>query len=95
MGGTRQRHFHRTNFELRKLPENAPTPTTPAPAPFAGDRVHALLAAVCLKRTHLELCASAIAEEITSSLTPFFRRLLISADTSTLLSNRSRSARNP
>ncbi len=43
-GRTRQRSFARTNLEPRKLPENAPTPTTPAPALFAGVRVHALLA---------------------------------------------------
>ena len=48
-----------------------------------------------LKATYFVLWASAIADEIISSLTPFFRRLLINAETSTLLSKRSRSARNP
>ena len=46
VGGTRQRDFAGTNSEPRKLPENAPTPTTMAPALFAGDRVHAVLAAL-------------------------------------------------
>ena len=44
VGGTRQRHFAGINFKPRKLLENAPTPTTMAPALFAGDRVHAVLA---------------------------------------------------
>jgi len=35
VGGTRQRHFDGTSFKLRKLPENAATPTR---------RVHAVLA---------------------------------------------------
>jgi hypothetical protein len=34
VGGTRQRHFDGTNLKPRKVPENAPTPTS---------RVHALL----------------------------------------------------
>jgi hypothetical protein len=34
----------RKNPKPEKLPENAQTPTTMAPAYFAGDRVHALLA---------------------------------------------------
>ena len=34
MGGTREHHFDGTNFEPRKLPENAQTPTR---------RVHAVL----------------------------------------------------
>jgi len=46
VGGTRQRHFIGSNSKPRKLPENAPTPTTPAPAYFAGDRVHAVLGGV-------------------------------------------------
>jgi hypothetical protein len=37
VGGTRQRHFDGTNFEPRKLPENAQTPTR---------RVHAVLGGV-------------------------------------------------
>jgi len=43
VGGTRQRHFAGTSLKPRKLLENAPTPTTPAPAHFAGVRVHAVL----------------------------------------------------
>jgi hypothetical protein len=43
VGGTRQRHFAGTHFKPRKLPENAQTSTTMAPAPSAGDRVHAVL----------------------------------------------------
>ena len=49
VGGTRQRHFNGTNFKLRKAPENAQTPTTMAPAFFAGDRVHAVLATVLVE----------------------------------------------
>jgi hypothetical protein len=44
VGGTRERRFDGINFKPHKLPENAPTPTTMAPALFAGDRVHAVLA---------------------------------------------------
>jgi len=40
VGGTRQRHFDGTNFEPRKMLENAQTPRRP---------VHALLAASYLK----------------------------------------------
>ena len=40
VGGTRERCFVGTNFEPPKVPENAQTPTTMAPAYFAGDRVH-------------------------------------------------------
>jgi hypothetical protein len=36
MGGTRGRHFAGTKFKPRKLPENAQTPTTPAPALARG-----------------------------------------------------------
>jgi len=43
MGGTRERHFDGTGFKPRKVLENAPTPTTMAPAFFAGDRVHTVL----------------------------------------------------
>jgi len=43
VGEMRQRHFDGTSFKPRKLLENAATPTTMAPALFAGDRVHALL----------------------------------------------------
>ena len=43
MGGTRQRHFDGTNLKPRKRFENAQTPTTPAPAYFAGVWVHAVL----------------------------------------------------
>jgi len=43
MGGTRERRFDGTNFKPRNLSENAATPTTMAPAHFAGDRVHAVL----------------------------------------------------
>jgi hypothetical protein len=50
VGGTRRRHFDGTNFKPHKLPENAPTPTTLAPAHFAGDRVHAVLGAFELQR---------------------------------------------
>jgi hypothetical protein len=45
VGGTRGRHFDGTNSKPHKLPENAQTPTTMAPAWFAGDRVHAVLGA--------------------------------------------------
>ena len=38
VGGTRQRRFAGTNSKPRKLPENAQTPTTLAPAFFAGVR---------------------------------------------------------
>jgi len=41
VGGTRSRRFAGTNFELRKLPENAATPTR---------RVHAVLAR-CLEQS--------------------------------------------
>jgi hypothetical protein len=40
-GGTRQRHFDGTNCKPHKLLENVASPTTMAPALFAGDRVHA------------------------------------------------------
>jgi len=43
VGGLRQRHLDGTNFKPRKLLENAQTPTTMAPAYFAGDRVRAVL----------------------------------------------------
>ena len=43
VGGERQRHFIGTSLEPKKLLENAQTPTTPAPACFAGVRVHAVL----------------------------------------------------
>ena len=43
VGGTRERHFDGTNFKPRKLPQNAQTPTTMAPAFVAGVRVHAVL----------------------------------------------------
>jgi len=46
VGGTRERCFAGTSSQPRKLPENAQTPTTMAPAYFAGDRVHAVLGAV-------------------------------------------------
>jgi hypothetical protein len=39
VGGTGERRFAGTNLKPRKLPENAQTPTTMAPAHFAGDRV--------------------------------------------------------
>jgi len=42
-GGTREHHFAGTNSKPRKLLKNATTPTTPAPAGFAGVRVHAVL----------------------------------------------------
>jgi len=46
--GTRQHHFTGTKFKLRKMTENAPTPTTIALAFFAGDRVHAVLGRLLL-----------------------------------------------
>jgi len=46
LGLKRQRHFAGTNFKPRKVPENAQTPTTMAPAHFAGDRVHAVLGGI-------------------------------------------------
>ena len=39
----RKRHFAGSSFKPRNVPENAQTPTTMAPALFAGDRVHAVL----------------------------------------------------
>ena len=45
VGGTRERHFDGTHFKPHKMLENAQTPTTMAPAFFAGVRVHALLGA--------------------------------------------------
>jgi hypothetical protein len=39
-------HFAGASFKPRILPENSPTPNTLAPASAAGDRVHAVLAAV-------------------------------------------------
>jgi len=42
VGGARERHFDGTSSKPQKLPENAQTPTTPAPAFFAGDRVHVI-----------------------------------------------------
>ena len=45
VGGTRQRQFAGTNSKPRKVLKNAQTPTTMAPALFAGDRVHAVLGA--------------------------------------------------
>ncbi|SRR6266508_6239490 len=39
VGGTREHHFAGTSFKPRRLPENAPTPTS---------RVHAVLATVLL-----------------------------------------------
>jgi hypothetical protein len=50
VGGTRERHFAGTSFKPHKLPENVATPTTMAPAFVAGDRVHAVLGAVCIGR---------------------------------------------
>src|SRR5512134_3700295 len=41
VGGTRQRHFAGTNFQPRKLLENAATPTR---------RVHAVLGGFCHRR---------------------------------------------
>ena len=38
-----QHHFAGTSLKPRKVPENAQTPTTMAPAYFAGDRVQAVL----------------------------------------------------
>ena len=46
VGGTRQRHFNGTHFKPRKVPENAPTPTS---------RVHAVLGAVPDFRSYLTL----------------------------------------
>ena len=43
VGRTRQYHFAGINSKPRNLPENAATPTTMAPALFAGVRVHAVL----------------------------------------------------
>ena len=44
VGGTRQRHFTGTNLKLRKVPENAQTPTS---------RVHALLGSLHVDETPL------------------------------------------
>ena len=44
VGGTRERRFDGTNSKPHKLLKNAQTPTTMAPAFFAGDRVHTVLA---------------------------------------------------
>src|SRR5687767_3194952 len=46
VGGTRGRRFAGTNLKPHKLLENAQTPTTMAPAKFAGDRVHGVLGCV-------------------------------------------------
>ena len=40
MGGTRQRHFTGIHSKPHKLPENAQSPTTMAPAFVVGVRVH-------------------------------------------------------
>jgi hypothetical protein len=42
VGGTRQRHFDGTNFQPRKVPKNAATPTR---------RVHAVLGVFVLRKT--------------------------------------------
>ena len=44
--GTRQRHFDGANLKPRKLPENAPTPTTIVLVLFRGS------GARCVRRTH-------------------------------------------
>ena len=53
VGGTRQRHFNGTHSKPRKELENAPTPTTMAPAFFAGDRVHAVLGGFVLNCNYI------------------------------------------
>ena len=45
VGGTRQRYFDETNSKPRKLPENAPTPTS---------RVHAVLGGLNLLKPQLQ-----------------------------------------
>jgi len=55
VGGTRRCHFDGTHFKPRKLPENAPTPTS---------RVHAVLGAV-------ELEDSLAKKDITANPTKF------------------------
>ena len=54
VGGTRERHFGGTNSKPRKVPENAQTPTTMAPALFAGDRVHAVLGVLVISEVCIE-----------------------------------------
>jgi hypothetical protein len=48
VGGVRQRYFDGINLKPRKRLENAQTPTTTAPAYFAGGRVHAVLASLAI-----------------------------------------------
>ncbi len=48
----RQRRFDGTGFEPKKLLENAQTPTTIAPALFAGGRVHAVLGCFIIYKAH-------------------------------------------
>ena len=51
VGGTGQHYFIGTNSKPPKVLENAQTPTTMAPAVFAGDRVHALLGNLYERKT--------------------------------------------
>jgi hypothetical protein len=48
VGEMREHHFAGTRFEPHKVPENAATPTTLAPACIAGDRVHAVFSGVAI-----------------------------------------------
>jgi len=52
VGGTRQRRFAGTNFKPRNVPENAQTPTSMAPAKFAGDRVQPVVGALMACNIH-------------------------------------------
>ena len=78
--------WEQKKLEARKMLENAAESHTSG-ARFVSHRY--------LEETYTELCASAIADEMISSFTPFFLNLSIKTETSTLPSRRSRSARNP
>ena len=52
VGGMRERHFIGINFKPRKLPENAPTPTSRVHAVLAGT-VYARLLSMKLPRKSL------------------------------------------
>jgi hypothetical protein len=57
------------SLKPRKLPENAPTPTTMAPAYFAGVRVHAVLG------NHDERKTRRLKNKTITNLTKFYTRL--------------------
>jgi hypothetical protein len=61
VGGTRERRFAGTNSKPRKLPKNAATPTTLAPAYFAVVRVHypGVLPGRCVRQCFAALAGQA------------------------------------